>query len=420
MIGFRRRTIACGSGAHRHGMLKMMMSNKLGRWLLTIGVVSMLSCSDSASSSINGPDSKIVASLEVTPPSASIAVGATLQLTATTKDAFGIAFAGPSVTWSSSTNSAAAVSPTGLVTGEAPGTATITATSEGKSATAQITVVPGRSLADRPDDLSGSQVHVMYVIPADGEDRQLDLDGTLARSVASFRTWFTQRSDGLDFRFDTFGGSLDVTFYRLALTNSEMIEFGAYVVNQIEQQLRDAGRIDPNKLYIVYYDGGSTYACGGAAWPPLIPGQVAAMYLRGTPGGIECGAQSFVTSATQFPRYWEFAMLHDLVHTLGIVAAAAPNHATGYPGHVPERNDLMYSGPASWVIDATTVIDVGGDDYFGSTVPPGVAGLASSPFLTSTGAASLLYLGPLSARAAQELAETFGALPPHVPFPVAP
>lgn len=397
-----------------------MMSNNIGRRLIAFGAVSMLSCSDSASSPVGGPDPAIVASLEVAPPSASVAVGATLQLTAIARDATGNVLAGPSVTWSSSSSGAATVSRTGLVTGETLGAATITATSAGKSATTEITVVAGRSLADRADDLSGSQVHVMYVIPADGEDRQLDLNGTLARSVTSFRTWFTQHSAGLDFRFDTFEGALDITFHRLALTNAEMIDFGAYVVNQIEQELRDAERIESNKLYIVYYDGGSTFACGGAAWPPFIPGQVAAMYLRGTPGGADCGAQQFVTSATQFPRYWEFAMLHDLVHTLGVVAEAAPNHTTAYPGHVPDRNDLMYSGPASWIIDATTVIDVGGDDYFGSSVPAGVAELGSSPFLTSTVAASFLRVAPPGARAVRELAAAFEALPPHAPFPLAP
>jgi len=389
---------------------------------VSLAAAGFLSCSDSGSPPISGPEPTIVG-LELNPSSGSVIVGATLQLTATTKDASGNVLTGRSVTWSSSSTSVAAVSSTGLVTGAAPGAATITATSEGKSATAQISVTPvssGRSIVDRSDDSSGPQVHVMYVIPSDGEDRQLDVDGTLARSVASFHNWFSQRSNGLAFRFDTFQGVLDITFYRLSRTNTEMIAFAAFLVTQIEQELRNAGRIDPNKLYIVYYDGGSTYSCGGAAWPPRVPGQMAAMYLRGTPGGVQCGAQQFVTSPTQFPRYWEFAMLHDLVHTLGIVAEAAPNHTTAYPAHVPERHDLMYSGPASWIIDATTVIDVGGDDYFGPEVPPGVTRLASSPFLTTVALTSLPLLEPLSARAALELAEAFATLPPHPPFPLKP
>ena len=32
-----------------------------------------------------------------------------------------------------------------------------------------------------------------------------------------------------------------------------MIAFGAFVVTQIEQELKAVGKIDPNKLYLVYY-----------------------------------------------------------------------------------------------------------------------------------------------------------------------
>lgn len=106
---------------------------------------------------------------------------------------------------------------------------------------------------DRADDVRGPQIHVMYVIPSDGQDRQLDVDGTLPRSVASFHNWFSHSTNGLAFRFDTFQGELDITFYRLSRTDAEMIAFGAFVVTQIEQELKAVGKIDPNKLYLVYY-----------------------------------------------------------------------------------------------------------------------------------------------------------------------
>lgn len=404
------------SPAAVHSSYVSLMAKNLGRWLVSVCAVALLSCSHSDTL-------PIVATLELIPFSGSITVGATLQITATTKDASGNVLVGRNVAWSSSNTSVATVSSAGLITGVADGSATITAISEGKSATAQISVTPtssARSNVDRPDDLSGPQIHVMYVIPRDGQDRQLDIDGTLERSVSSFHNWFIQRSNGLAFRFDTFQAGLDITFYRLSRTNVEMIAFGAFVVTQIELELRNVGRIDPNKLYIVYYDGGSTYSCGGAAWPPKVPGQVAALYLRGTPGGIQCGAQQFVTSPTQFPGYWEFAMLHDLIHTLGIVAERAPNHTTRNPAHVPERNDLMFGGPESWIIGDMTVLDVGGDDYFGPNVPPGVTLLDTSRFLTTVDPTSRLFLEPLSPGRSIELAEAFATLPPHPPFPLEP
>src|SRR5207302_3427138 len=76
-----------------------------------------------------------VASVTVTPSPVSLAVGSTQQLTATLRDASGNVLTGRVVSWSSSNLPAATVSTNGLVTGAAGGSATITATSEGKQGT---------------------------------------------------------------------------------------------------------------------------------------------------------------------------------------------------------------------------------------------------------------------------------------------
>ncbi|PYO35189.1 MAG: hypothetical protein DMD74_08225 [Gemmatimonadetes bacterium] len=82
-----------------------------------------------------------VASVTVSPASANVVVGAVEQLTATLKDAAGNVLTGRTVTWASSALSVATVSGSGLVTGLVVGTAVITATSEGQSGTATITVI---------------------------------------------------------------------------------------------------------------------------------------------------------------------------------------------------------------------------------------------------------------------------------------
>ncbi len=81
-----------------------------------------------------------VASVTVAPSSANIAITGTVQLTATPKDANGNPLTGRAISWSSSDNTIATVNGSGLVTGVAAGSVTITATSEGKSGTASITV----------------------------------------------------------------------------------------------------------------------------------------------------------------------------------------------------------------------------------------------------------------------------------------
>src|SRR5207248_368282 len=93
-----------------------------------------------------------VATVDVTPPSASVQAGQTVQLTGTPRDAGGNPLSGRTVTWSSSNTSVATVSNSGLVSGVTPGTATITATSEGKSGTSSVTVtkVPGATVGVTP------------------------------------------------------------------------------------------------------------------------------------------------------------------------------------------------------------------------------------------------------------------------------
>src|SRR5947209_8417761 len=84
-----------------------------------------------------------VATVAVAPPTASIVVGATVQLSATPQDAAGNPLTGRTVTWQTSDGTIATVDATGLVTGKAVGgPVTITATSEGKSGTAAVTVTP--------------------------------------------------------------------------------------------------------------------------------------------------------------------------------------------------------------------------------------------------------------------------------------
>ena len=74
-----------------------------------------------------------VASVTVALEAGSILVGGTTQATPTMRDASGSVLTGRSVTWTSSNTGVAAVSPTGLVAGVEWGSATITATSEGRS-----------------------------------------------------------------------------------------------------------------------------------------------------------------------------------------------------------------------------------------------------------------------------------------------
>src|SRR3954469_4695043 len=81
-----------------------------------------------------------LASVTVSPPSGTIAPNGTMQLSAVPKDANGNALSGRVITWTSSNNQVASVNATGLVSGLADGISQITATVEGVSGSASITV----------------------------------------------------------------------------------------------------------------------------------------------------------------------------------------------------------------------------------------------------------------------------------------
>ena len=96
-----------------------------------------------------------VSTVTVTPAPVPTTVGATTQLTAVLKDAGGATLADRPVTWTTSDGTKATVSATGLVTGVAVGTATISATSEGKTGTAAVTVGPAAVATVSVDPATG-------------------------------------------------------------------------------------------------------------------------------------------------------------------------------------------------------------------------------------------------------------------------
>ena len=120
-----------------------------------------------------------VAAVTVSPASASVTAGQTVQLTATPKDANGNALTGRTITWTSGNTSVATVSSSGLVSGLAAGSATITATSEGKSGTAAITVtavtVPVASVTVSPASASvpAGQTTQLTATPKDSSGNTL-------------------------------------------------------------------------------------------------------------------------------------------------------------------------------------------------------------------------------------------------------
>jgi hypothetical protein len=127
--------------------------------ILTALLVLITSTSCGKSSVDPGTNPEPVASVAVSPASATIMEGNSTMLTAIPRDAGGNVLSGRAVAWASD-NAAASVDADGHVRGESPGAATITATSEGKSGTSAITITvappPTNALVGAGDIANGS------------------------------------------------------------------------------------------------------------------------------------------------------------------------------------------------------------------------------------------------------------------------
>jgi alpha-tubulin suppressor-like RCC1 family protein len=116
-------------------------SRKLLFLCLAALLVALFACGDSREPL--APEPAAVAQLAVTPESATVIVDSLVRLTALATDSSGNLLEGVVVSWVSSEAAVAVVDDTGLVRGVAPGLAAITATADGVSDSAAVTVLPG-------------------------------------------------------------------------------------------------------------------------------------------------------------------------------------------------------------------------------------------------------------------------------------
>ena len=131
-----------------------------------------------------------VATVQVAPPTATVAIGATVTLTASALDASGTVLTGRKVVWAVADSNLATVSPTGVVTGRRVGTVPVAASVEGKAAVAQIEVLPVPVVAVRvapsSRDLTVGETAQLKAEPLDAQGNVLS-----GRSVA----WSSGRSN---------------------------------------------------------------------------------------------------------------------------------------------------------------------------------------------------------------------------------
>jgi hypothetical protein len=238
-------------------------------------------------------------------------------------------------------------------------------------ATSPAACVTSRTSVERVDDLAEHQVHLIYALPSDARDLELDRNGQIAASLGHVDRYLRERLDGSAFRLDTCDGNIDVTFLRLARTSAEYAAMRSGFLQGLELDLARDGFRYGRKLYVVVWGGLANWArlddgCGGDAG---FHG-VAVAYLWAT-NGDACPAIGVELPIGE-P---DTGLAHEIVHLLGLPAACGANVDDG--GHVADDpSDLMYGRGHT----TAEVIDAGHDDYYRHGVA-GCPDLANSAFL---------------------------------------
>ena len=136
------------------------LSKRLAQNFLVLGAVAALAaCAGQLTDPIGSSHS--VNTIAISPSTATVAVNATVQLAATLTDSLGTAVTGRQVTWTSDAAGVATVSATGVVHGASVGSATIRIESEGKSASAVVTVTAA-------GEVVSAAVHAGYYVSPGG------------------------------------------------------------------------------------------------------------------------------------------------------------------------------------------------------------------------------------------------------------
>ena len=230
----------------------------------------------------------------------------------------------------------------GIVRGVGLGSATITATFKGRDA-APVTVevvsaspIAERVTMDRPDDISGPQIHFVYAVPIGQEDRNYDRTGDIAVIADMMQSWL-QVQAGMTWRLDTYNGQLDVSYLPIQI----QLEARAGIMSALSKALQAQQQRHPQKIYAVFLE---------STWGGMARDKIA---WTGVPG--------------PYHELIAGTAIHEILHTLGAAPPCAPN-ADDY-AHVSDGGgrDIMggTAGSVGGGPDWVSVLDWGRDDYFG-------------------------------------------------------
>ena len=213
----------------------------------------------------------------------------------------------------------------------------------------------GEPTTDVADAVSAFEWHVVYALPDGGVDRFAAFAPRFAGDVAASTAWWVGQDPTRKPRFDLIDSpSCASEFGRIDISLVH-VPAGVTSFEGITDALRAAGFENPDKGYLVYFDGsphaGTEFGVCGEGDVDDVAFAYSIVYLQ------TCGqASSDETRA--------LIATHEMTHGMGAVPNEAPHICDS--GHVCDSpNDLMKSVFSSGDSLANMMLDVGRDDYYG-------------------------------------------------------
>ena len=210
-----------------------------------------------------------------------------------------------------------------------------------------------------PDATPGFAVHVAYVRPRGAADRLAEWAPRIVGDVAAIDAWWRSQDPTRAPRFDLFPFACSSPFGQLDISSVTLPQPAGDIDTAFETLrflLAEAhGFIQPEKAYLIYYDG-------AVEQPPL---EAAICGAGDSPaGGLPGIAVVFLHSCfADEDVFRPVVAVHELVHVLGGVTGAAPNHCR--QEHVcDDPSDLLNASLTGMALEAH-VLDGGRDDYYG-------------------------------------------------------
>lgn len=216
--------------------------------------------------------------------------------------------------------------------------------------------IPTRSLTDRADEITGPQLHLIYLVAKDMDDRNWDTNGQIKKWVDQSQNWLAT-SAGKKLRYDTINGDLDISFLKSQLTLAQM-RTGAdstifnskllpYLVKEFIAQSPQKNYSTSPKTYVfissetidIAYCGFANSNIGGIIWT-----------------GANCWNGPQDDSTSPYGMSWPArSLIHEAIHVYGVTHVCDSNSDLMWG--IPECTGTINYGP--------TVMDIGSNDYFG-------------------------------------------------------